>query len=86
MTNLTKSTVKMLCVRSGIARKEISEEAQKLLDLYNDPNTDPETKAQVKKKIEEAIRVLEERVTTRRLREAKRQTASEDAGPEPSVS
>ncbi len=76
MTHLTGSTVKMLCVKSGIARKEITEEAQRLLDLYNDPNTDPATKVEVKQKLEAAIRVIEERVTTRRLNERKKKGQS----------
>lgn len=72
MTSLTKSTIKMICVKSGIARKEITEEAQHLLDLYNDPKIDDVAKADVKRKLDNAIKVLEERVTTRRLREDRR--------------
>jgi hypothetical protein len=64
------STVKMLAVRSAIARQEIPEEAQKLLDLYNDPDVTPEQKKIVKSKLDDMIQKLEERVvTSRRLRE-----------------
>jgi hypothetical protein len=80
MTTLTRSTVKMLCVRSGVARKEITEEAQHLIDLYNDPKVSAEKKAEVKAKIDQMVQELENRVTTRRLREAKK-----SAGSEPSV-
>jgi hypothetical protein len=80
MSARTKSTVKMLCVRSdAVMRKELPEEAQKLLDLYNDPDVAPEQKAIVKLELDKAIRELEERVTTRRLSEAR------PAGTEPSV-
>ncbi len=71
MTTRSKSTVKLLCARAGIARKEIPVEAQKLLELYNDPEVAPEQKAVVKAELDEAIRKLEEKVTTRRLNEAR---------------
>ncbi len=65
-----KTTVKMLCVRTAIARREIPEEAQQLLDLYNDPGVTPEQKEVAKRGLDEMIRKLEERVdTNRRLRE-----------------
>jgi len=80
MSSRTKSTVKMLCVRSdAVMKKELPEEAQKLLDLYNDPNVSPEQKRIVKAELDRAIQELEERVTTRRLNEAR------TAGTEPSV-
>lgn len=64
-----KTTVKMLTVRTAIARKEIPEEAQKLLDLYNDPDVTLEQKEVAKRELDEMIRKLEERVdTNRRLR------------------
>ena len=67
------TTVKMLAVRSAIARKEIPEEAQKLLDLYNDHDVTPEQKRIVKSKLDDMIRELEERVgTNRRLHEGER--------------
>lgn len=82
MSSKTKSTVKMLCVRSNaIMRKELPEEAQALLDLYNDPRVSPEQKANAKIELDRAIEELEARVTTRRLREQKRR----DAGAESSV-
>jgi hypothetical protein len=66
------TTVKMLAVRSAIARQEIPEEAQKLLDLYNDPDVTPEQKKIVKSKLDEMIQNLEARVdTSRRLQGGK---------------
>jgi hypothetical protein len=63
------STVRMLAVRSAIARQEIPEEAQKLLDLYNDPDVTPEQKKIAKTQLDEMIRNYEDRVgTNRRLR------------------
>lgn len=80
MTKLTKSTVHMMTVRSGIVRKEIQEEAAKLLDEYNSPLTTEEQRVRVKAKLDDLIRKLEDRVTTRKLREEKRKAA---AGPQP---
>ena len=66
------STVKMLAIRSAIARQEIPEEAQKLLDLYNDPDVSPEQKKIAKSQLDDMIKKLEERVDTgRKLRNAK---------------
>jgi hypothetical protein len=80
MSAKTKSTVRMLCVRSDtVMRKELPEEAQKLLDLYNDPAVPPEQKEIARKELDLAIRNLENRVTTRRLNEIR------PAGTEPSV-
>lgn len=70
---MPSTTVKMLAVRSAIARQEIPEEAQKLLDLYNDPNVTPEQKDIAKRELDDMIRKLEERVgTNRRLRDEKK--------------
>lgn len=74
MTRSSRSTVHMLCARAEVLRKEIPVEAQKLLDLYNDPDVTPEQKQIVKQRLEDEIRKLEERVTTRKLREAKDKT------------
>lgn len=71
MTAKTKSTLHMLCVRSGIVNEELPKEAQKLLEIYNDPNVSPEQKAIARSELDDAIRKLEEKVTSRRLREAK---------------
>lgn len=66
------TTVKMLAVRTAIARQEIPEEAQKLLDLYNDPSVTPEQKEIAKLKLDDMIRKLEDRVdTNRHLRNGK---------------
>jgi hypothetical protein len=70
MTVRTKSTVKMICARSGIANLELQKEAQKLLELYEDPNVSPEQKVIVKKELDQAIEKLEAQVTTRRMRQA----------------
>lgn len=80
MSLRSRSTVKMLCVRSdSVMRKELPEEAQKLLELYEDPKVDPKMKETVKRKLDEEIRKLEDRVTTQRLRQPP------DASSEPSV-
>lgn len=79
MSSRTKSTVKMLCVKSGIINDELPKEAQKLLETYNDPNVSPEQKKVAEVELDKAIKKLEERVTTRRLNEAR------SAGTEPSV-
>lgn len=82
MTTSSRSTVHMLVARAEHFRKEIPIEAQKLLDLYNDPNVTPEQKEVVKRQIEDLIRSLEDRVTTRKLREA-RQNLSPPEAPAP---
>lgn len=65
-----KTTVKMLCARANIARAEIPLEAQKLLELYEDPSIPPEKKDQVKKQLDAMISKMEDRAeTSRRLRE-----------------
>lgn len=69
MSVLTNSTVKMLCAQGDLVRQETMEEAQKLLDLYNDPKVAPEQKLLAKAEIDRIIKEIEDRVTTRRLRE-----------------
>ena len=67
------TTVKMLAIRTAIARQEIPEEAQRLLDLYNDPNVTPEQKEVAKRELDSLIQKLENRVSTsRRLKEQKK--------------
>jgi len=62
----------MLCVASNaIMRKELPEEAQRLLEVYNDPAVAPEQKAIAKSQLDDMIKDLESRVTTRRLNEAR---------------
>ncbi len=81
MSARTKSTVRMLCIRSELVlRKELPEEAQKLLELYYDPKVAPEQKQIMKMELDRAIEELEAKVTTRRLREQRG-----TAGMEPSV-
>jgi len=60
------TTVKMLAYRSALARQEIAEEAQKLLDLYNDPSVDVAKKVEVKQELDRMIKGLEEKVDTNR--------------------
>ena len=69
MTSLTLKTVKLLCDRANIARKELIEEAQKLADLCDDPHVAPEQKEIARSELDGLIRKIEERVeTSRRLR------------------
>jgi hypothetical protein len=71
MTVRSKSTLKMICAKAGIANVELTKEAQKLMELYEDPNVAPEQKQIVKAELDRAIEELESRVTTRRLRESR---------------
>ncbi len=69
MTSKSKSTVTALCVKSAIVNQEITEEAQKLLELYNDPSVAPEQKEITKRELDWAIQKLENKVeTTKRIR------------------
>lgn len=79
MSARTKSTVKLLCAKSGIMNQELTKEAQKLLELYEDPDVAPEQKEVVRKELDQAIEKLEARVTTRKLNKIR------PAGAEPSV-
>jgi hypothetical protein len=72
MTTLTRSTLRMITVRAGITRKEIPEEAVRLLELYNDPGVSPEQKQIAKGQLDDIIQKLEAHVTTRRLNEGKK--------------
>jgi len=70
MTSKSRSTVKALCIKSGIVNQKITEEAQSLLDLYNDPNVAPEQKEITKRELDLAIQRLEDKVaTTRRIKD-----------------
>ena len=71
MTSLTLKTVKLLCDRANIARKELIEEAQKLSELCDDPHVAPEQKEIAKAELDLMIQRLEEKVETRsRIRPA----------------
>jgi len=70
MSTLTRSTVKLLCARSDNIRTETLNEAQRLLDLYFDPKVSPVEKELAKVELDRIIQEIEERVTTRRLRQA----------------
>lgn len=82
MTTLTKTTLRMLCVKVFNGRADIMEEAQKLLETYEDPATPDDVRELVKTKLDRKIQEIENRVTTRRLKEAKKN----DNVPEPPVS
>jgi hypothetical protein len=71
MSARTKTTLKMICVREAIVNQELPEEAQRLLDAYNDPDVSPEQKKIAKAELDKAIEALEAKVTTRRLNEIK---------------
>jgi hypothetical protein len=75
---LTKKTAKLMCARAGIARLELTVEAQKLFDLYNDPNVCVEQKEVAKRELDSMIRELEEKVATRQMRKV-----PSDGGPSP---
>ena len=77
MTVRSKTTLKMICAKAGIANAELTKEAQKLMELYEDPNVAPEQKQIVKAELDRAIEDLESRVTTRRVREARRNVDQE---------
>jgi hypothetical protein len=64
--SLTGKTARALCVRAGIARTEITEEAQKIFELSQDPNISPEQKEKVKKELDEIIADLQAKVETRK--------------------
>ena len=66
---LQKKTAQLLCARAGIVRSELTEEAQKIYDLFNDPNVSPEQKEILKTRLDEIIKNHEQKVeTNRRLR------------------
>jgi hypothetical protein len=69
VTVLSKKTVKLLTARAGIASREIPVEAQKILELHEDPNVSPATKELAMRAIDEKIKDIEEKQTTRRVRE-----------------
>ncbi len=69
MSSRSRSTVKMLCAKATIMNQELPEEAQKLLELYDDPDVPPEQKQIVKRELDDLIQRLEDRVaTTRRIK------------------
>lgn len=69
MSLLTRSTMKLLTTKGVAVRQETMEEAQRLLELCQDPSVAPEQKIVAKAELDRMIREIEERVTTRRLRE-----------------
>lgn len=63
---MAMKTSKFLCYRTEIARQEVTEEAQKLFDLYNDPEVSEEKKEEVKAQLDLLIAKLEEKTETSR--------------------
>jgi hypothetical protein len=64
---ITKKTAKQLCARAGIARIELTVEAQRLVDLYNDPNVSHEEKEKAKRALDYMIESLEKKAETSRV-------------------
>lgn len=80
MSAKTKSTVRVMSLKAEIVlRKELPEEAVKIMELYEDPKVAPEQKIIARTELGRAIDELEAKVTTRRLNDLRA------AGPEPSV-
>lgn len=70
MSARTKSTVKMLCVRSAVMHEQIPVEAQKILELHNDPDVALEQKEIARKELDNVITKLEDKIaTTRRIKD-----------------
>lgn len=71
MSARTRSTLHMIAVREAIVNQELPEEAQRLLDVYNDPDVSPAQKRIAKAALDKAIAALEAKVSTRRLNDIK---------------
>ena len=63
---LTKKTAKMLCARADIASEKIPVEANKLLEVYNDPSVSPAEKESARKELDLHIAKLEKKAETTR--------------------
>jgi hypothetical protein len=63
---LAKKTAKMLCARAAIASEKIPVEANKLLELFNDPSVSEEEKAAAKRELDLHIEKLEAKAETTR--------------------
>lgn len=63
---ITKRTARMLCFNSAIARHELGEEAQKLVELCEDPKISEEKKEEARHKLDLLIDRLEKKVETRK--------------------
>lgn len=66
MTMLTKRTVKMMAATVEVAKTELPIEAQKLREVYKDPEVSQEAKAFAIKEVDRLIDRLEKKVETER--------------------
>jgi hypothetical protein len=66
MSILTKRTARMLCIKSAISRRELGEEAQKLVELAEDPSIPDAQKAEALRNLDLLIDRLEKKVETRK--------------------
>lgn len=67
MSMLTKKTAKLLCFKSAIAKKELGEEAQKLVELAEDPTIPDDQKRDAIKKLDLLIERLQKKVETEKV-------------------
>ena len=63
---LTKKTAKFLCAKASIASEKIPVEANKLLEIYNDPSVNEADKAKARLEIDRHIEKLEKKAETTR--------------------
>jgi hypothetical protein len=63
---VTKRTARMLCFNSAISRHELGVEAQRLVELCDDPKVTEAEKEQAMKKLDLMIDRLEKKVETRK--------------------
>jgi len=63
---LTKRTARMLCFNSAISRQELGVEAQKLVELAEDPNIPDVQKEEALQKLDALIARLEKKSETRK--------------------
>jgi hypothetical protein len=69
MSILSKKTAKFLCIKSAISRRELGEEAQKLVELAEDPSVPSDQKQAALRNLDTLIEKLEKKVdTTKRLK------------------
>ena len=63
---ITKRTARMLCFNSSISKHELGVEAQRLVELADDPKVTAAEKEQAMKKLDVLIDRLEKKVETRK--------------------
>lgn len=66
MGMITKRTARMLCFNSAISRHELGVEAQKLVELCEDPRVPEDQKDEALRKLDLLIDRLEKKVETRK--------------------